>query len=150
MIVKVGFFISLFVGNTLYGQSVDSIVLDLSCLSPSSVTIALTYVPSLLLDECSQNLVDLKNDSIEHNLIGAMQDSKMVLPVHVILTRRHHISSSVSESFQYKNDSLTGFVFTYNKLEWFKNASTGEIRISEKSIRKCQMYWRKKIFKTKK
>jgi hypothetical protein len=149
MITRTSLFISLFIGSALYGQSIprDSTTPDFSCLHPSSVTIALTYVPSLLLDECSQNLVHLKNDSIELKLLEFMKDSTLILPVHVILTERHHISSSLSESFQYKNDSLIGFVFTFNKLVWSKNASTGEISLSEKSIQKCQLYWRKKILK---
>ena len=149
MTSRISLFISLFIGNALYGQSNarDSTAADLSCLRPSSVTIALTYVPSLSLDTCSQNLVNFKNDRVEMELLELMKDSTLVLPVHVILTERHHISSSLSESFQYKKDSLIGFVFTYNKLVWSKNASTGDVSLSEKSIQRCRLYWRKKIIK---
>lgn len=152
MIGKASLIISLLIGNALYGQSppVDATSTEPGCLNARSVTIALTYVPSFLLDSCAQKLVSMKDDRIEMALLDFMQDSTLVLPVHVILTQRHHITSSLSESFQYKNDSLTGFVFTYNKLEWSKNASTGDISLSAKSIRRCRLYWKKKITRNKK
>jgi hypothetical protein len=152
MLFKIIFFISLSAPGVLFGQSVlrDSTASDLFCLTENSVSVAVTYLPSLLLDSCAIRLVYAKNDSVNRKLADLMQEGKMVLPLHVILTRRHHISSSLSEHFQYKNDSLTAVRYTYNKLEWTVNSSTREISISQKSINKCQTYWRKKISRDKK
>jgi hypothetical protein len=144
-------FICLLRGEAGYGQTIlgDSTAAALVCLQPGSVVVAKTYVPSLWLDTCAQRLVQIKEDNIEMMLYKLMKDPALVLAVHVILTRRHHMTASLSESFEYQKDSLTGFVFTYNRLKWSKNASTGEITLSQKAVKKCEVYWRKKIGKKK-
>ncbi len=147
---KIGLFVSLLFGQSIWAQSShkDSISYCLSNLNPSSVIISTTYTPEIVLGICPKILVDSKDKNVEFELCKGLSDKEKILAIHVILTLRHYITTSLSELIRYQKDSVIGIDYSYNKLKWSNNS--GEITISANSIKACQKYWKKLICKNNK
>lgn len=124
----------------------DRINVYISNLTNSSVFVNEGKETRFRFDPFSEELLHLKDSTINRKLFAQINDKNKTLAIHAVLTQRlGNKSAKFCQSYSYKDKKVVRVNNSYNNLNWYQVGQLKEYKIDDSELAKIKAYWLTKI-----